>query len=457
MVISWLWFYVMGICFIATGLNAYIAAELFLLQKSHIQQVLFYQRLCVSLFGIFGVVYFSEHSVPPIIGWWTLPLLPYLWLLFHEAKGLHHKRTAHLWYHISGTSDVVLNTCVITIRPMTGIVINIAGQFEKIFGASVMVLDDYESFYGFLRATACVSQHMDLELMITHLRQGTLVPAEEISLRSEQDTKDRWVRQTVGHVTNIYHETVAINLYYTSITHEKAIETELTLIRHALDNLPLGVVITDAERRIKFINKMELAYHEIDDPLEVIGRPSKFLGCEALRAMPPDIEKFEAHLTINTTLKKLIPKLFPCSLTSNYVEDDTGRTLGIVTICQPITPLTSSVTTEVLTIRDRIASVSQQTDVVIIILEPDGQIKLWNRYAHFLFGWSEEDAITNSHNVLNLVFGPSIATIEQMMEAKLAIEAQEISVWSKDGIEFRLSLTAHPLLTGEMAILGVLS
>ncbi|HEX6069483.1 MAG TPA: diguanylate cyclase, partial [Longimicrobiaceae bacterium] len=115
-----------------------------------------------------------------------------------------------------------------------------------------------------------------------------------------------------------------------------ALETVVRMLAKAVDNMQLGVTITDLAGRIVYTNPAEARMHgyTVD---ELMGRSARILGPpEHFRALGPD-RTTAASWTRETTNVRRDGSRFPVLLWSDLVTDASGAPVGMVTCCEDVT------------------------------------------------------------------------------------------------------------------------
>ena len=120
------------------------------------------------------------------------------------------------------------------------------------------------------------------------------------------------------------------------ITERRRTEKSLLALQKAVENLPIGVTITDTEGRIVYANPAEERMHGYESG-ELIGREGRIL-------VPPtfshplrteEIARVRAWKRERPNVRK-DGSVFPAQLTSDAVRDSNGSLIGIVTTCEDI-------------------------------------------------------------------------------------------------------------------------
>jgi diguanylate cyclase (GGDEF)-like protein/PAS domain S-box-containing protein len=115
-----------------------------------------------------------------------------------------------------------------------------------------------------------------------------------------------------------------------------ALETVVRMLAKAVDNMQLGVTITDLAGRIVYTNPAEARMHgyTVD---ELMGRSARILGPpEHFRALGPD-RTSAASWTRETINVRRDGTRFPVLLWSDVVTDASGTPVGMVTCCEDVT------------------------------------------------------------------------------------------------------------------------
>jgi PAS domain S-box-containing protein len=112
--------------------------------------------------------------------------------------------------------------------------------------------------------------------------------------------------------------------------------TPLVFFKKALDNLPVGITITDRDRRIIYTNPTDAAMHRYSVK-ELIGKDVRVFAPPELYSPAPieelTLEKYWRRESIN---KRKDEQTFPVQLCTNIVTDKNGKPSMIVTVCEDI-------------------------------------------------------------------------------------------------------------------------
>lgn len=129
--------------------------------------------------------------------------------------------------------------------------------------------------------------------------------------------------------------------YYTGIirdtTLRKVAESELLSVKEALENMQMGVTITDINRKIVYTNPADAKMHGYEVS-ELIGQTvSLFAPPESWSPLSEDqLKTMSARQRESINIRKDGSR-FPVYLMSNAVFDENGKPIAIVTSCEDIT------------------------------------------------------------------------------------------------------------------------
>jgi diguanylate cyclase (GGDEF)-like protein/PAS domain S-box-containing protein len=112
---------------------------------------------------------------------------------------------------------------------------------------------------------------------------------------------------------------------------------ERILFNKAMEELPIGLTISDLEGRIVYTNTAEAAMHGYI-PQELIGKDVRIFAPRGLW-QPIELQKLESRKdwqreTVNMRKDKSI---FPVRLTSTLIKDHSDTPIGFVTLCEDLT------------------------------------------------------------------------------------------------------------------------
>ena len=110
----------------------------------------------------------------------------------------------------------------------------------------------------------------------------------------------------------------------------------LHIFKKALDNIPIGITITDQNRRIIYTNSTDATIHGYNVN-ELIGQDVRvFAPSELWNPLPIDKEKFMNPWKRESLNKRKDGQVFPVSLLSDIVTDKRGKPKIVVTACEDI-------------------------------------------------------------------------------------------------------------------------
>ena len=114
-------------------------------------------------------------------------------------------------------------------------------------------------------------------------------------------------------------------------------EAKLRLLRTAVESLPIGITISDAEGKIIYTNPAEAAIHGFEVK-ELLHQQSRLLAPQRLHQawQQKKLEKCAVWQRESVNRRK-DGEEFPVQLSSVAVHSQNGQFLGIVTVCEDIT------------------------------------------------------------------------------------------------------------------------
>ncbi|HEX6926476.1 MAG TPA: EAL domain-containing protein [Longimicrobiaceae bacterium] len=116
----------------------------------------------------------------------------------------------------------------------------------------------------------------------------------------------------------------------------RALETVVRVLAKAVDNLPLGVTVTDLSGRIVYTNPAEARMHGYSVE-EMIGMPASVLGPPEHRQTDPLKPEEALSWTRETVNVRKDGSRFEVRLWSDVVTDASGEPVGLVTCCEDVT------------------------------------------------------------------------------------------------------------------------
>jgi len=108
------------------------------------------------------------------------------------------------------------------------------------------------------------------------------------------------------------------------------------ILVHAVEQMSVGLTLTDRHGRIVFANQAEAALHGYE-PEELIGMLSRRLGVPGEAKPPSPAALANTPWGRQRLNRRRDGTLFPVRLVSDDIRDDSGRILGRVTVCEDVT------------------------------------------------------------------------------------------------------------------------
>jgi diguanylate cyclase (GGDEF)-like protein/PAS domain S-box-containing protein len=152
---------------------------------------------------------------------------------------------------------------------------------------------------------------------------------------TRRDGAERWVEESATVVRPPHAEAYCEGSIQ-DITERRRNEKSLLALQKAVENLPIGVAVTDTEGHIVYANPAEERMHGY--------KRGELLGLEARHLVPStfshplrtdEIAKLRAWKRERPNLRK-DGSVFPAQLMSDAVRDSDGTLIGIVTTCEDI-------------------------------------------------------------------------------------------------------------------------
>ncbi len=116
----------------------------------------------------------------------------------------------------------------------------------------------------------------------------------------------------------------------------RLIEAAPGTLARAVEQMSLGLTLSDPEGRIVYANRAEAAMHDYP-PEELIGRPASELGAPGQASPPPPAAFDEAPWGRSRVNRRRDGSTFPVRLVSDDIRDETGRVLGRITVSEDVT------------------------------------------------------------------------------------------------------------------------
>ena len=189
---------------------------------------------------------------------------------------------------------------------------------------------------------------------------------------------------------------------------------------------------------------------------EVIGRPVSIL----LPADRPDevvgiIERLRAGGRVDQFETARVRKdgvAIDVSLTISPITDLRGAVVGVATIARDITGLKETTTQ-----MQRLAAIVAASEDAITSRGPDGVILSWNAAAERLFGYSAEEMIGRSGDLMQPEDRTDMDAIRQGLHRGERQQSYETKARAKDGSEVLISVSSSPIRDSDGELVGVAS
>jgi PAS domain S-box-containing protein len=241
-------------------------------------------------------------------------------------------------------------------------------------------------------------------------------------------------------------------IFFDNLSASPARRSELGAI---VDSATDAVISKDLEGTILSWNRSaERIYGYSAD--EAIGRPVSIL-------LPPDrpnevvaiIDRLRAGERVDqfeTTRVRKDGVMIDVSLTISPITDLRGAVVGVATIARDITGLKESTTQ-----MQRLAAIVAASDDAITSRGPDGVILSWNAAAERLFGYSAEEMIGRSDDLMQPEDRLNMQEIRQRLHRGERQQSYETKARAKDGSEVLISVSSSPIRDGDGELVGVAS
>jgi PAS domain S-box-containing protein len=238
---------------------------------------------------------------------------------------------------------------------------------------------------------------------------------------------------------------------------EEALSQQRELLQVTLSSIGDGVIATDVDGKITFINSMaqsitgwgiEAEGRPVHEVFNIINEQTR-LGVDnpALKAMSDGVIVGLANHTVLITKDG---NEIPIDDSGAPIRDIDGRVLGAVLIFRDVTERRKADRAQGI-----LAEIVQSSDDAIISKSLDGTIRSWNEGAEKLFGYSEKEVIGQS---IKIIIPPERLNEEESILERLGggerIQHFETVRVAKDGRRIPISLTVSPVKNRAGEIIG---
>jgi PAS domain S-box-containing protein len=258
------------------------------------------------------------------------------------------------------------------------------------------------------------------------------------------------IRRSDGKAIRVY----GVNLDITERRlNEERIRRNETQLRLVTDSLPALIAYIDHRKRYQFVNRTYSEWFG-EEPADMIGKPIKdVVGVRAYRSLKPHIEKALAGKPVSLHAEIPYKNVGTKFVHINYVPDtaDDGIVRGVFSLISDFTETKRS--EELLrSTEERIALVMENVaDYAIFSISTEGVIESWNMGAEKIFGYSAEEILGKSGEIL--FTAEDIAKGVHFNEMRIARQKGRATDerWHvrKDGSRFFASGVMMPLIVGK--------
>jgi len=234
-------------------------------------------------------------------------------------------------------------------------------------------------------------------------------------------------------------------------------------LRLIADGLPVNIVYVDTDRRYRFVNNAYLAWYG-QDADQILGRRvNEIMGEEAYALVRDRIDEalkghqqnFELEIPFRFAGAKLVQVIYVPHL------DDAGVVQGIYGLVLDVTERRQAEQAA----RDSEARLSRVLAIApdaIIVADRHSRIRLFNRGAENVFGYSSDELLGQSVSVLmpTRYHDNHAAQVENFVvadgDSRMMSERAEIFGVRKDGVEFPAEASISKLRMGDEVMLTVM-
>ncbi|HEY0511298.1 MAG TPA: PAS domain S-box protein [Thermoanaerobaculia bacterium] len=239
---------------------------------------------------------------------------------------------------------------------------------------------------------------------------------------------------------------------------ERELAAEREELRITLASIGDAVISTDAEGRVKYLNRVA---EELTGwvQAEAVGRPLP----EVFHIVDEDTRQPAANPALRALRERVVVGLAnhsvlisrdgterPIDDSAAPMLDESGVPVGVVLVFRDVTERRQAEE-----VQARLAAIVKSSQDAIISKTLNGIIRTWNAGAERLFGYTAEEAVGRP---ITILLPPERLDEEAVILAQIArgepIEHFETVRVAKDGRRLHISLTVSPVRDGEGRIIG---
>lgn len=248
--------------------------------------------------------------------------------------------------------------------------------------------------------TIIVSAYGDMRNVRTAMNRGAFdFLIKPIDFQDLETT----LQKTIRHVQQNLAETAE----------HKKLEEQLLQLQKAVENMQLGVTVTNLQGKILYTNPAEAKMHGYDVS-DLIGQDVGVLAPPTLRqpVSLEEIKRWKGSVRESVNIRK-DGSLFPVWLMSEIVRDPNGEPTAFVTSCEDITERKRA--EEALRQSEiKYRELVQNANSCIIRMTPQGRITFFNEFAQWFFGYAEQEIL--GQNMLGTIVPDTDSAASELAE-----------------------------------------
>jgi diguanylate cyclase (GGDEF)-like protein/PAS domain S-box-containing protein len=236
-----------------------------------------------------------------------------------------------------------------------------------------------------------------------------------------------------GHV-------VATHGFFRDVTIRKQAEEHLQQLKKAIQTMQLGVIITDLDGRISYINVAGAEMHGYQVE-ELFGQDISVLSAPALRRSLtlPQIKNWKGLIRESMNIRK-DGVTFPVWLMSEVVQDARGEPSAIVTSCENITERKQA--EEALRrSEERYRIVLESAPEPVVVYDMEKRIVYFNPAFSRVFGWTLEESFGEMLDFIPLEKSSEAEWLFEKISSGEIISGIETHRLTRDGNRVEVSIS----------------